>query len=113
MSKSIGQWLGERLFAGARAVATQLGRFTRTRTPAQQKAENESWERNHMPRYAQPAGECAVCGKPRAVDTEHCSGPMKPWKAPNAATRRCAHTGPGEPGCVICDPRVNGGTKYV
>jgi hypothetical protein len=71
----------------------------------------EAWRRNHVPLQLAYDGRCAECGKPKAMDIEHCPGRERPWHPPNNATRRCSHVnGPNYvPGCVICDPRFNGG----
>jgi hypothetical protein len=110
--RTIGQWLGDTLFDAGRRVVQKLQAFQRTRTPAEQQAELEEWHRNHIPLRLSMNSQCSICGQPRARDSEHCPGPAKPWKAPNAATRRCMHRGAGLPGCAVCDPRFNGGFKY-
>lgn len=71
----------------------------------------DAWKRNHTPLQLAYDGRCADCGKPRAMDTEHCPGRDRPWRPPNNATRRCPHTGRGvvHAGCFICDPAFNGG----
>lgn len=102
-------WVVDKLFEGGRELVKKAQRFSRTRTPEQQREELEAWDRNHMPIRGKVHFPCAVCGKPRAADYEHCPGPTKPWKPPNAATKRCKHDGTAYlPGCVICDPRAPG-----
>lgn len=108
---SIGKWLGETLFGAGRELVNKLQRFQRTRSKEQQRAELEQWDRNHIPAHFDPLGACVVCDRPRAVDTEHCPGPVKKWRATRPETPKCAalfkhETLPGffEPGCEICDP---------
>lgn len=111
MGKTIGEWIGGVVFDAAKAALDKLEAFGRTKTPTQQKDDLEVWNHVHVPLHTAP-NPCAVCGKPRARDVEHCPGPMKPWVAPDAVTRRCFHRGVGLLGCAICDPQLNGGVRY-
>jgi hypothetical protein len=76
MSK-LSEWIADQLFEAGRGLVDRLGAFGRTRTKKQQREELEEWNRTHVPLTD---GKCAVCGKPNALDTEHCGGPTKPWK---------------------------------
>ncbi len=105
---SLGSWLAGLVFDGGRELVAKAQRFGRKLTPAQQRAQLEHWDRNHMPlRFT--TGECAVCGKPRATDVEHCPGPVKRWRPTRPETARCLHNAVAFiPGCEICDPRHTG-----
>lgn len=112
-TKTLTQMLGELVFEVGQVVVSKVQEFKRQRTPAQQMDQLEQWRRNHIPLTLTKNGECSVCKKPRARDTELCSGPGKVWHAPNAATASCPH--PLHPegnnyakGCVICDPLARG-----
>lgn len=114
--KSLGELLGELVFEVGQVVVSKVQEFRRQRTPTQQKDQLEQWRRNHIPLTLTKNGECSVCRRPRAKDTELCPGPSKVWVAPNAATAACPHSVKGAEqgayvkGCVICDPLARGPT---
>lgn len=109
----IAEWLGGVAVGVAREVSAQIRQFTRKLTPGEQRAQLEDWNRNHVPSTSSPMGECLVCGRPRALDTAHCPGPLKAWAMTRPQTAQCAvqyqHTraiGVGTiyiAGCEICD----------
>lgn len=74
MSK-ISDWIGDALFDAAQRIVGKLGAFGRKLTPTQQRDQLERWQLNHIPLLA--TGACVTCGKPNALDTEHCPGPPK------------------------------------
>lgn len=107
----LGSWIGGLVFDGARELVARAQRFSRTRSKAQQKAELEQWNRNHIPLGFDVLGACAVCGKPRAIDVEHCPGPVKRWRMTRPETAKCEAMYQHNPmmlgwvpRCEICDP---------
>lgn len=74
VAKQVAGWIADTAFEAARALGDRLGAFHRKLTPREQKDQLEEWNRNHMPSLL--TGECVVCGKPNAKDTDHCEGPV-------------------------------------